>query len=50
MNNKTNLLEENVNFVVATTGQNTYFNIFIVLVVNSLCLFLCFVLFEYLNE
>ena len=49
MNIKTNLLEEYVNFVDNTKKQNRYFKI-IILIVVSLCLFLFFVLFNYLNE
>ena len=49
MNIKTNLLKEHVNFVDNTKKQNRYFKIFILIVV-ILCLFLFFVLFNYLNE
>ena len=49
MNIKTNLLEEYVNFVDNTKKQNRYFKI-IILIVVILCLFLFFVLFNYLNE
>ena len=50
MNIKTNLLEEYVNFVDSTKEQNKYFKIIIILFVVILCLFLFFVLFNYLNE
>ena len=50
MNIKTNLLEEYVNFVDSTKKQNKYFKIIIILFVVILCLFLFFVLFNYLNE
>ena len=49
MNIKTNLLEEYVNLVDNTKKQNRYFKI-IILIVVILCLFLFFVLFNYLNE
>ena len=49
MNIKTNLLEEYVNFVDNTKKQNRYFKIIILFAV-ILCLFLFFVLFNYLNE
>ena len=49
MNIKTNLLEEYVNFVDNTKKQNKYFKI-IILIAVILCLFLFFVLFNYLNE
>ena len=49
MNIKTNLLEEDVNFVDNARKQNRYFKI-IILIVVILCLFLFFVLFIYLNE
>ena len=49
MNIKTNLVEEYVNFVDNTKKQNRYFKI-IILIVFILCLFLFFVLFNYLNE
>ena len=49
MNIKRNLLEEYVNFVDNTKKQNRYFKI-IILIVVILCLFLFFVLFNYLNE
>ena len=44
MNNKTNLLEEYVNFVDSTRKQNKYFKLFLFSIVF---LFLCFVLFKY---
>ena len=47
MNIKTNLLEENVNFVDNTKKQNKYFKILIILFVVNSCLFLFFVLFNY---
>ena len=50
MNIKTKLLEEYVNFVDNTKKQNKYFEIFIILFVVILCLFLFFVLFKYINE
>ena len=49
MNIKTNLLEEYVNFVDNTKKQNRYFKI-ITLIAVILCLFLFFVLFNYLNK
>ena len=53
MNIKTNLLEENVNFVDNTKKQNKYFKIVIILIVTIMFLFLFFVLLyniKYLNE
>ena len=50
MNVKTNLVEEYVNFVDTTKKQNKYFKIILILFVVILCLFLFFVLFNYLNE
>ena len=50
MNIKTNLLEEYVNFVDNTKKQNKYFKVILILFVVFLCLFLFFVLFNYLNE
>ena len=49
MNIKTNLLEEYVNFVDNTKKQNGYLKI-IILIAVILCLFLSFVLFNYLKE
>ena len=50
MNNKTNLLEKYVNFVDNTKKQKKYLKTILILFVVILCLFLCFVLFDYLNE
>ena len=50
MNIKTKLLEEYVNFVDNTRKQKKYFKIIGILTVTVLCLFLFFVLFNYLNE
>ena len=50
MNNKTNLLEEYVNFVDNTKKQNKYFKLILILFVVIPCLILFFVLFIYLNE
>ena len=50
MNIKAILFEEYVNFVESTKKQNKYFEIIILLFVVILCLFLVFVLFNYLNE
>ena len=50
INNKTNLLEEYVNFVDNTKKQNKYFKIISILFVVILCLFFVFVLLDYLNE
>ena len=47
MNNKTNILEEYVNFVDNTKKQNEYFKINIILFLVLLCLFLFFVSFKY---
>ena len=50
MNNKTNLLEEYVNFVDATTKQNKNFKIILFLFAFITFLFLIFLFFKYLNE
>ena len=50
MNIKTHLLEEYVNFIDNTNKQNKYFKIILTLFVVILCLFLFFVLFNYLSE
>ena len=50
MNIKANLLEEHVIFVDNTRKQNKNFEVIIILIVTSLCLFLFFVSFKYLNE
>ena len=50
MDNKTCLIEEYVNFVDTTKKHNKYLKIIIFLFVVILCLFLFFVLFNYLNE
>ena len=50
MDIKTNILEEYVNFVDNTKKQNHYFKINLILFVVILCLFLCFVFINYLNE
>ena len=47
MNNKTNLIEEYINFVDNTKKQDKYFKIIIFLIVVIITLFLFFVLFEY---
>ena len=49
MNSKTNLLEENVNFVDNTKKQNKYFEISIILFAIIMFLFLFFLLFQYLK-
>ena len=50
MNNKTNLIEEYVNFVDTTTKQNTYYyKTFIGLFVIIVSLFSFYLLFTYLN-
>ena len=50
MNIRTSLFEDYVNFVDNTEKQNKYFKISSILFVVILCLFLFFVLFNYLNE
>ena len=50
MNNKTNLLEEYVNFVDNTKKQNRYFKISKFLIVIITFLFLFLVLFKYLTK
>ena len=50
MNIKTKLLEEYVNFVDNTKKQNNNFKMIIILILTILCLFLFFVLFNYLIE
>ena len=50
MNNKTNLLEEYVNFVALKRKQNLYLSRFIVLFMVIISLFLIFVLFKFINE
>ena len=50
INIKTKLLEDYVNFLDSTKKQNEYFKKIISLIVATLCLFLIFVLFKYLNE
>ena len=50
MNNKTNILEDYVNFVDITKKQNKYFKVFSFLIAIIMFLFLFFVLFNYLTK
>ena len=47
MNNKTNLLEDYVNFDHSTKKQNTYFTRIIILFVVNISLFLIFLFFKH---
>ena len=50
MNIRTNLLEENVNFVDFTQKRNKHFKLIIFLVANTIASFLFFLLFKHLKE
>ena len=50
MNNKTNLLEEYINFVDNTKKQNKYFKIITFLIAILIAMFLFFVLYKNLIE